>query len=75
VRTVNTQQVASILRQVLAVAAVVMGAITASISSLHLPVAVSAALTVIGGIILAIEHYVSDPSTGSTGATLPPPGG
>jgi hypothetical protein len=74
----TTQQIASIARQVLAVAAVVMGAITASVPSLHLPVAVSSVLAAIGGIILAVEHYVSDPSTGTAtgqGATLPPQGG
>lgn len=70
--TVNTQQVASILRQVVAIAAVVMGALTASLSSIHLPTGVSAALAAVGGVILAVEHYVSDPSTGSTPPPAPP---
>jgi hypothetical protein len=63
--TVNTQQVASIFRQVIAVAALVMGPLTASLSAIHLPTAVSAVLSVLGVLILAIEHYVSDPSTGT----------
>ena len=64
--TVNTQQIASIARQVLAIVGIVMGVLTQSLSSLHLPTAVSTALTVGGTLILAIEHYVGDPSTGTT---------
>jgi hypothetical protein len=63
---VNTQQLGSILRQVLAVAAVVMGALTSTLSGIHLPPAVSAVLAAAGGVILAVEHYVSDPSTGTS---------
>jgi hypothetical protein len=75
--TVNSQQVASIFRQVVALAAVVMGALTAALPSIQLPTGVSAALAAVGGVILAIEHYVSDPSTGTTPPvvvhqTLPP---
>jgi hypothetical protein len=63
--TVTVQSIASIARQFLAVVSIVMGVVTASVSSLHLPVAVSTALTIAGSVILAIEHYVSDPSTGN----------
>lgn len=59
------QSLSSILRQVLAILAVVFGVLTASVSALHLPVAVSTVLTVAGAVILAVEHYVSDPSTGT----------
>jgi hypothetical protein len=62
---VTTQQIGSFLRQALAILGIVFGVLTASVSSLHLPVAVSTALTIGGSIILAIEHYVSDPSTGT----------
>lgn len=65
----NPQSVASVFRQVLAIAGIVMGVITASVTSLHLPTAVSSILVVAGSVILAIEHYVGDPSTG----TPPPP--
>jgi hypothetical protein len=64
--TVNSQQLASIARQGLAILGIVFGVLTQSVGSLHLPVAVSTALAIGGTVILAIEHYVSDPSTGST---------
>jgi hypothetical protein len=63
------QSVASIVRQVIAVAASIYGVLSASIGQLHLPPAVSAILTAAGPVILAVEHFVSDPSTG-TGAAL-----
>jgi hypothetical protein len=65
----NTQQLASIIRQVVAVAALVMGALTSALSSIHLPAAVSAVMAGAGAAILAIEHYVADPSTGTPVAT------
>lgn len=68
--TNDTQQrVFSIARQILALAGVVMGVLTASVTSLHLPPSVSAVLTVGGALILAIEHFVADPSTGTPVAT------
>lgn len=67
----TVQSLASILRQVVAVAAVVMGALTASLSSIKLPTAVSTALVITGAVIVAIEHYVSDPSTGTTAPQVP----
>lgn len=69
----NPQSVASIARQVLAIAGIVMGVLTASIGSLHLPTAVSSILVVAGSVLLAIEHYVSDPSTGTPAVTPAPP--
>lgn len=68
----TVQSIASIVRQVLAVVAVVFGVLTASVSALHLPPAVSTALATIGGILLTVEHYVSDPSTGTPAPTPTP---
>jgi hypothetical protein len=65
----NTQQITSIARQVLALVAVAMGVITASVTQLHLPPAVSSILVVVGGVIIALEHYLSDPSTGTPTTT------
>jgi hypothetical protein len=64
----SAQSIASIARQVLAIAGIAMGVVTASVTTLHLPTAVSSILVVAGGVILAIEHYVADPSTGSPAA-------
>ena len=63
--TLNTQSTASIFRQILAILGIVFGVLTQSIASLHLPIALSTAITVGGATILAIEHYVGDPSTGT----------
>lgn len=68
----NKQSIASIARQVLAVLGIVFGVLTASVSSLHLPTAVSAVLTVGGTLVLALEHYLSDPSTGNPAPPAPP---
>lgn len=68
----NAQQIASVARQVLGLVGVVMGVITASVTALHLPTAVSSILVVAGSSIIAIEHYVSDPSTGTTTAAKAP---
>jgi hypothetical protein len=67
----TSQQIASIGRQLLAVLGIVFGILTASVGALHLPVVVSAWMGVAGAVILAIEHYVSDPSTGTTNAPTP----
>lgn len=70
----TTQQLGSYLRQALAIVGVVFGVLTASVTQLHLPAAVSTVLVVGGSVILAVEHYVSDPSTGTTPApTVPAP--
>lgn len=37
----------------------------------HLPVAVAAVLTAVGPVMLGIQHYLADPSTGSTPAAQP----
>lgn len=62
----TVQSISSIFRQVLAVVAGVAGIVTASVAQLHLPPAVSTALIGFAGVILTVEHYVSDPSTGTT---------
>lgn len=59
------QGVASVVRQILAVLASAYGVLSASISQLHLPPAVSSILVAVGPVILAIEHFVADPSTGT----------
>lgn len=69
----NTQSVTSVARQVLAIISVAMGVVTASVTSLHLPTAVSSILVVVGGVLLAIEHYVADPSTGTAVVGQVPP--
>lgn len=72
------QSVAAVIRQVLAIAAVVMGALTSALSGIHLPPAVSAVLAAGGLVLLNVEHYLSDPSTGNpvttttTTTALPP---
>jgi hypothetical protein len=63
---VNTQQVSSIIRQALAISAIVMGALTSALSAIKLPTAVSVALAAAGALVIGIEHFVSDPSTGTT---------
>ena len=55
------QRAASVLRQIAAVTSVVLG----SIPQMNLPNAVRVPLVAFGGIILALEHYVADPSTGT----------
>lgn len=64
--TLNTQSFSAIARQVLAILGIVFGVLTQSVSQLHLPTAVSSILLVAGSVILAVEHYVGDPSTGTT---------
>jgi len=61
----TVQSVSSIVRQVLAVLVSIYGVLSASVAQLHLPVAVSSVLTAFGPLILVIEHYVGDPSTGT----------
>jgi hypothetical protein len=68
--TNSTQQrVFAVIRQVLAIISIAMGVITASVTQLHLPPAVSSVLVVAGGVILAVEHYVADNSTGTLVST------
>ena len=61
----TVQSVASIARQVLAVAVSVYGVLTQNIAALHIPAAAATVLIAFGPTLLAIEHYVSDPSTGN----------
>ena len=65
------QNTASVIRQVLAVLVSVYGVLTASVTPLHLPVAVSSVLVAFGPLILALEHYLGDPSTGTSVVTTP----
>lgn len=69
----TVQSIAAIVRQVLAIAAIVMGALTQALPSLHLSAGVSGALVAIGGAILTVEHYVADPSTGTPAPVLQMP--
>jgi hypothetical protein len=66
----TTQSVASVVRQVLAVLVSVYGVLTASVTALHLPPAVSTALVAFGPVLLSIEHFVADPSTGTATAAV-----
>jgi hypothetical protein len=61
------QRFSAVFRQIASVAAIVVGAIP----QLNLPNAVRAPLIALGGIILAVEHYVADPSTRTTTTTTP----
>ena len=61
----TVQSVSSIVRQILAVLVSVYGVLSASVSALHLPPAVSSILVAFGPVLLTIEHYVGDPSTGT----------
>jgi hypothetical protein len=65
---INTQQVASWLRQAAAIAAVVVSAL----DTISMPAGVRAVLVAVGGAILTAEHYVADPSTGTTPPPKPP---
>ena len=64
--TFNTQRVSSIVRQVLAVCVSIIGVLSADNTIMgSLPKWASGILVAFGPVILAIEHYVSDPSTGT----------
>ena len=66
---VTVQSISSIFRQFLAILGIIFGILTQSVGALHLPTVASAWLGVGGVIVLAIEHYVSAPSTGTTATT------
>ena len=66
----TVQSVASVARQVLAVAVSVYGVLTQNIAALHIPAAAATVLIAFGPLLLAIEHFVSDPSTGSASAVV-----
>ena len=66
---VTSQRIASILRQIGAVAALayaIIGSVQTSTWG-----AKDTTLTLVGGILLSIEHFVADPSTGTTPPTTP----
>lgn len=56
----DTQRMAALLRQ----AAAIVAEVVAIGNQAHLPASVRAVIASAGGIILAIEHFVADPSTG-----------
>lgn len=64
-----TQPTAATLRHVVLFIVSAFGIITQSATALHLPLAVSAIMTAAYPVLLLIEHFVADPSTGT-----PPPG-
>ena len=64
--TFDTQQLGSWFRQGIAILGLVFAALTQADSSMKLPVGVSVMLGALGPVIFGIEHFVSDPSTGST---------
>lgn len=53
------------LRQLAGVVVSIYGVLTASVPGLRLPVAVSTVLTLVGPIIIVLQHYLADPSTGN----------
>ena len=59
--TINTQQIASILRQAAAIAVIVVTAL----DTISMPTAVRASLGTIAGALIVVEHYVGDSSTGT----------
>ena len=67
----NSQRIASILRQIGAVAALAY-AIVGSIQSSQWG-SKNTVLTLVGGLLLTIEHFVGDPSTGTTLEPVTPP--
>lgn len=67
------QRVSAVLRQICAIASTVFGILSASTSSLHLPTTMAVILTSAGPVILAIEHYVANPSTGNVPSPQNPP--
>jgi hypothetical protein len=68
----NSQQIASWVRQGAAIAGIV---VVGLLNVGSLPSGVRVVLTAVSGIVLSLEHYVSDPSTGLGSPTPKPPGG
>lgn len=71
-KVMTTQSIASVLRQGLAILGIIFGVLTQTVTQMHLPVVLSSIITVGGAVILAVEHYVADPSTGTTTTTPAP---
>ena len=65
----TVQSVTSIARQVLAVLALVFAALTQALASIKLSPAASVVMGVFGTVILGLEHYLGDPSTGTPPVT------
>ena len=63
--TISKQSLASTLRQVLAVVVSLIGVLTQTDAGLKLPVALSAILVAFAPVLLVVEHWLSDPSTGT----------
>lgn len=61
----TVQAVSSIARQVLAVAVSIFGVLTANQTVLHLPAWASSILIAFAPVLLTLEHYLGDPSTGT----------
>lgn len=72
----TTQQIASITRQVLSVLVSVLGVLTVTVNALHLPAKyawVSGILVAWAPVLLTLEHYLGDPSTGTPVVGNPAP--
>jgi hypothetical protein len=67
-----TQPTAAFLRHALLLIVSVFGVLTQSVGTLHLPLAVSSIMTAAYPVLLLVEHFVADPSTGTTPPPAPP---
>ena len=65
--TINIQQVGAWFLRLLAIAGVVVAAIDPN----NLPASYRNVLTVVSAVILAVDRYLADPSTGTTNAPTP----
>jgi hypothetical protein len=61
IKVPSSQQLSSLVRQ----AAAIFGLITVSENTWHLPTSVRAVVAAVSGSLLIVEHYLSDPSTGT----------
>lgn len=70
----NTQRVAAVARQILAVAVSIVGILSANNTIMgSLPKWVSGILVAFGPVLLTVEHYVGDVSTGTPAMPAPAP--
>lgn len=67
----NAQRISSIVRQAGAVLVSIYGFLTATSVAPHLPAAVTTVLVAFGPTILLLEHFLGDPSTGTSTVTTP----
>jgi hypothetical protein len=67
-----SQPTAALLRHILLFIVSAFGIITQSVTALHLPLAVSSVMTAAYPVLLFIEHFVADPSTGTPTPPAPP---